>query len=144
MPDPEEEVETEEQDHLLSNSVYDTLKKIAQIYLPAAGTLYFTIAQIWGLPGAEEVVGTIVAVDTFLGVILGFSSKTYNNSDNKFDGEIHVQQNPVTGQKIASMELKKDVSDKLESQKEIVFKVNPIEELELNNQDDMEGDGNDA
>lgn len=137
---PEEEVEeVEEQDHLLSNSAYDTLKNIAQIYLPAAGTLYFTVAQIWHLPGAEEVVGTIVAVDTFLGVILGFSTKTYNNSDGKFDGQIHVQRNPVTGQKIASMELKGDVSDKLENQQPIVFKVNPVEDLELNNQDDMEG-----
>jgi len=134
MPDPE--VEVEEQDHLLSNSVYDVLKHVAQIYLPAAGTLYFTIAQIWGLPGAEEVVGTIVAVDTFLGIVLGFSTKTYNESDAKYDGQIHVQESPE-GQKIATMELNRDVTNKLENQKSIRFKVNPVQPMEPNNQDDL-------
>lgn len=62
----------------MSNKVYDVLKWIAQYLLPAAGTLYFAIAGIWGLPYGEQVVGTITAIDTFLGVILGISSATYN------------------------------------------------------------------
>lgn len=66
----------------LSNKVYDVLKWIAMYFLPAAGTLYFALSGIWGLPYGEEVVGTITAVDTFLGVILGISSATYNK-DNK-------------------------------------------------------------
>ena len=53
------------------------LSKLAQIYLPAAGTLYFTLAGIWGFPYGEQVVGTIVAVDTFIGVCLGVSTKNY-------------------------------------------------------------------
>lgn len=61
----------------LSNKAYDILKWIAQYLLPAAGTLYFALASIWGLPYGEEVVGTITAVDTFLGVILGISSAQY-------------------------------------------------------------------
>lgn len=62
----------------MSNKVYDILKWIAQILLPALGTLYFALSTIWGLPYAGEIVGTITAVDTFLGVILGISSKKYN------------------------------------------------------------------
>ena len=62
----------------LSNTTYDALKWAAQYLLPAAGTLYFSISQIWGLPCGEQVVGTITALDTFLGVLLGLSSNTYN------------------------------------------------------------------
>lgn len=65
----------------LSNKVYDVLKWIAMYLLPAAGTLYFALSGIWGLPYGEEVVGTITAVDTFLGVILGISSATYNKAN---------------------------------------------------------------
>ena len=62
----------------LDNKTYDVLKWIAQYLLPAAGTLYFALASIWGLPYGEQVVGTITAVDTFLGVLLGISSAQYN------------------------------------------------------------------
>lgn len=61
----------------LSNQTYDVLKWIAQILLPASGTLYFALSQIWHLPLGEEVVGTITAVDAFLGALLGISSKKY-------------------------------------------------------------------
>lgn len=64
----------------LSNRVYDILKWIAMYLLPAAGTLYFAIASIWGIPYGEEVVGTITAIDTFLGVILGISSAQYKKT----------------------------------------------------------------
>ena len=65
----------------LSNKQYDVLKWIAQYVLPGVGTLYFTLAGIWGLPYGEQVVGTITAVDTFLGVILGISSAKYKKSE---------------------------------------------------------------
>lgn len=64
----------------LSNSAYDILKWIAQILLPALGTLYFALAGIWNFPFAEEIVGTITAVDTFLGVLLGIASANYNKN----------------------------------------------------------------
>ena len=60
--------------------VYDILKWIAQYFLPAIGTLYFALAGIWGLPYGEQIVGTITAVDTFLGVLLGISSAQYNKA----------------------------------------------------------------
>lgn len=62
----------------MSNKVYDILKKIALVWLPAAGTLYFTLAGIWGFPYAEQIVGTVTAVDTFLGIVLGISTLQYN------------------------------------------------------------------
>ena len=62
----------------MSNKVYDSLKWIAQILLPAIGTLYFAIASIWGLPYAEQIVGTITAIDAFLGALLGISTMQYN------------------------------------------------------------------
>ena len=61
----------------MSNKVYDVLKYITQIGLPAIGTLYFTLSNIWGFPYAEEVVGTISAIVTFLGILLGISSAKY-------------------------------------------------------------------
>jgi len=67
----------------MSNKVYDILKYIAQIILPALATLYFALAGIWGFPYGEEVVGTITAIDTFLGVLLGISTANYNKAQNK-------------------------------------------------------------
>lgn len=64
----------------MSNKVFDTMKYIAQIVLPAIGTLYFALASIWGLPYGEQIVGTITAIDTFLGAILMISTSKYNNS----------------------------------------------------------------
>ena len=61
----------------LSNKQYDILKWIALVLLPALGTLYFGLAQIWGFPYGEQIVGTITVVDTFLGVILGISNAQY-------------------------------------------------------------------
>lgn len=73
----------------MSNRTYDALKHIALIVLPALATLYTTVGPIWGLPFVHEVVATIVAVDTFLGVILKINSSRYNNSDAAYDGTIH-------------------------------------------------------
>lgn len=57
-----------------TNKVYDILKWIAQVVLPALGTLYFALSGIWGFPYGEQVVGTLIAIDTFLGIILGITS----------------------------------------------------------------------
>ena len=67
----------------MSNKVYDVLKWIAMIFLPALGTLYFALAKIWGFPFAAEIVGTISAVDAFLGALLGISTVQYNKEKEK-------------------------------------------------------------
>ena len=66
---------------IFNNRVYDCLKWIAQILLPALATLYFAIAKIWNLPFSEEIVGTITAVDLFLGALLGISTIQYNKQN---------------------------------------------------------------
>lgn len=72
----------------LSNKIYDLLKWIALIVLPAAGALYFALAKIWGFPYAAEIVGTISAVDAFLGALLGISTSQYNKTlEDKTGGE---------------------------------------------------------
>lgn len=65
----------------MSNKLYDVLKWIAMYLLPALGTLYFALAGIWGFPFGEEIIGTITAIDTFLGVILGISSAQYKKGE---------------------------------------------------------------
>lgn len=68
---------------MFSNRVYDFLKIVAQIWLPALSTLYFALAGIWGFPYGEQIVGTITAIDAFLGAILGISTKMYNKEVQK-------------------------------------------------------------
>lgn len=68
----------------MSNQVYDILKYVALIVLPAIGTLYFVLAGIWGLPYGEQIVGTITAIDTFLGALLKISEVQYKK-DNEVD-----------------------------------------------------------
>lgn len=65
----------------MSNKTYDVLKWIALVVLPALATLYFALAGIWGFPYGEEVVGTITAIDAFLGAILGISSINYSKKE---------------------------------------------------------------
>ena len=66
----------------MSNKVYDILKYITQIVIPAVATLYFALAGIWGFPYGEQIVGTLTAIDAFLGALLGISSMVYRGSNN--------------------------------------------------------------
>ena len=72
----------------MNDKMYNVLKWVAQLVLPAAGALYFALATIWGLPYGEQVVGTITAVDAFLGAILGISTVNYNK--NGKDGTLEI------------------------------------------------------
>lgn len=65
----------------MSNKLYDVLKWTAMLFLPALGTLYFALSEIWGLPYGNEVVGTITALDTFVGALLGISSANYKKEE---------------------------------------------------------------
>lgn len=71
----------------MSNNLYDVLKYIAQIVLPALGTLYFALAKIWAFPYGAEIVGTITAVDAFLGALLKISTDQYNSEQQPPDEE---------------------------------------------------------
>ena len=98
----------------LSSKTYDILKYIAIIVLPAIGTLYFAIAKIWGLPFGEEIVGTITAVDTFLGALLQLSKNGF-----EADGDITISSDDPTKWE---MDLAEDVFSK-KSGDIITFKV---------------------
>ena len=65
----------------ISNKLYDILKWLVIIVLPAAGTLYTALSTVWGWPYSNEIVTTITAVDTFLGAVLCISTATYNKGD---------------------------------------------------------------
>lgn len=104
---------------MITGKLYDWLKYIAQIVLPGLGTLYFTLAGVWGLSSGEQVVGTIMAVDLFLGVLLGISQVNYNKQIG--GGVMHVEETEAGGQKF-SLELKGDPAE-LPEKKEVRFKV---------------------
>lgn len=83
-------VEIPPRDFMLGNGLYNKLKWVAQIFLPALGALYFGLGDIWDLPKVTEVVGTIAVVDTFLGLLLGVSARNYNSSNARFDGSLDI------------------------------------------------------
>ena len=64
----------------LPDWLYDTMKWITLILLPAIATLYFALSGIWGFPYAEQIVGTIAAIETFLGALLGISTIQYKKN----------------------------------------------------------------
>lgn len=105
---------------LLGDSAYDRLKRTTTVGLPAVGALYFALAQIWHLPKAEEVVGTVAALNTFLGVFLHASTKSYNKSDSKYAGVIEVEETPDSKQLTISLT---DPNDPIENKDEVTFKV---------------------
>lgn len=62
---------------VLNDKVYEVLKWLLVIVLPAIGTLYTGLAELWGFPLAAEVAATLDYVGTFLGIVLGISSINY-------------------------------------------------------------------
>lgn len=106
---------------MVSNTTYDRLKFLALVLLPAVGTFYFTVAAIWGLPAAEQVVGTIVAFDTLLGVFLGLSNRSYKQeTEGAMIGIVNVVQTDE-GMK-ANLEFPGDPHDIVNHDK-VTFKV---------------------
>lgn len=75
---------------VLPPRVYDFLKWVALVLLPALATLYIALAGLLHLPASNEVSGAIIAIDAFLGAILNLSNKAYNNSEARFDGIVEV------------------------------------------------------
>lgn len=108
---------------ILSNAWYDRLKFVALVVLPGLGTLYFAIAQIWGLPKAEEVVGTVTAVVTFLGLLIKFSDARYNNSDEKYDANI-IKTQRADGQLVYALEFEtREQQERANNKNELLVKL---------------------
>lgn len=102
----------------IRGKAYDILKMIALVILPAIGALYFSLGQIWGFPNIEQVLGTIASIETFLGIILGFSASNYKKRDDRFDGVITIDDRGDTT--LASMEHNRDPR---EFGREAIYKV---------------------
>lgn len=105
---------------VLSDKTYNFLKWFALIALPALGTLYFILSAALGLPYGEKVMGVVSAVMTFLGILLGISTSSYNRSS-AFDGSMVVS-NTNSGKTLYSLELDTPIED-LPTKDSVVFKV---------------------
>jgi len=107
--------------NILSSKQYDIIKWLTVTLLPAIGTLYFALATIWNFPAGEQVLGTLLAVQAFIGVVMGVSTKQYEESGDKYVGEINVHETP---EKLSySLDLK-DAPEDLKEKDEATFKVN--------------------
>ena len=71
----------------LSNKQYNIAKWTVQIASPAFATFYLTLGQLWGLPASDKVVGTLAALTTFSGIILGINSRRYNSAESELPVE---------------------------------------------------------
>lgn len=118
---------------LMNNNLYDSLKFITQIVLPALAVFYIAISPLWSLPKQEEVAGTIMAVDLLLGTLLGLSTRAYNRQQNEldldgggYDGVLDVTQTDEQGEPVYTLGLSsEDLRDALQKGKdEVVLKVN--------------------
>lgn len=116
-----EETNSKSKDYLINNKTYDFLKKLVQIILPAFGTFYLTFGNVWDLPGTKQVSDTIIALCTFIGVLLSISARSYNKSDSKYDGSIEIT-NREDGSKLYSLNLN-DAAEKIDEKKNVNFKV---------------------
>lgn len=108
---------------LIPSKYYNVLKWLTLIFLPAVNTAIFTLGQVWGFDNVAQIVGTIAAINTLLGVSIGISTAQYNASDEKYDGTIDpVFANQQTSD--AALALDSPASGLL-NQKEVLLKVAP-------------------
>lgn len=108
---------------LLSNGVYDILKHGAQFGFPAVIALYYALSQVWGFPNAEQVMGTLAAINVFIGGLVGTSAKAYKSSGAKYDGVLDIKEE--NAKITATLNLDGPAEDLL-TQSEATFKVNTI------------------
>ena len=119
------EPEDESKPFWMSDKTYNFLKWTTQVVLPALATFYLTIGALWGLPEPEKVAATLVALDTLLGTVLVFASKSYQNSPARIDGQVNVIDTPQ--KRVVQFDLGEKFENSVEQKDEIVLKVNPPE-----------------
>jgi hypothetical protein len=111
----------------LNEQAYNFLKWFTLIALPAISSLYFGLSDVWDLPNATQVVGTIALLTTFLGTVLGISTKSYNNSDAAFDGDVQVS--AADGGKTIMQLAFNDPPERLVDRSKLTFKVVHTDEI---------------
>lgn len=107
-------------DHMMGDRAYKLVDALAVLILPGLGTAYFALAQIWGLPAAAKVVGTITVIDTFLGVLLKAAQNSYDKSDSNYDGQMVISE--MNDKKVYQLDLEGDPED-MDSKKKVTFRV---------------------
>jgi Putative phage holin Dp-1 len=112
-----------------SDSVYEFLTKLVQLGLPAVATLYFGLSEIWGLPAADKVVGSLTLLATFFGVLLQISKSNYKSSGAAYDGEMVVMRRSEGGSTF-SLEVDGDPQE-LADKDAVAFKVVPDPDIEF-------------
>lgn len=111
---------------LLKNYTYDRVRSFVELGLPGLGAFYFALSQIWGLPYGEEVVGTLAALTTLLGIFVVISRKQYNEDGPAFDGTMRVLEDDAE-RSLYSLDVDTPL-EKLPKQKEIRLRVAPQKE----------------
>lgn len=106
----------------LSDKVYEVVKWLVAVVIPAVSSAYFALGAIWGLPATEQVVGTLAILATFLGTVLGVSTVSYRSSGSRYDGQMIVTEDPG-GLRQVNLQLNGDPEDFLLSQGQVVFEV---------------------
>jgi hypothetical protein len=135
-------VETEANNpFLLGDKMYNFVKKLVQVIIPAGGALYFALSKIWGFPHGEDVVGSLMAVATFLGVVLGISSAQYTASGAGYQGHMTVQPNSDGVTKVTGLHFDGEPKD-LEGKSAMTFKIHHLAPAKVEEQleEDLEED----
>lgn len=115
---------TQKKSSLLSNRMYNALKWITLLVIPAIGTFYMSLSTIWNFPAGEQVLSTTVALNLFLGTILGLSTRSYNKTEAKYDGDIRVDNRYDAPEEAVVAELDTPL-DEVATKDEVVLKVQP-------------------
>ena len=103
-----------------SNKTYDALMLVAQVILPGAATLYAALSGIWGLPATEQVLGTISAVDVFLGGVLKVQNAKYTPET---AGKIVVDSTTDPNKKVYQFQIDGDPQKVIDGNKTITVGV---------------------
>ena len=107
----------------LPTKIYNFIKYLVLIFMPSLTTLYVLLATQWGWDNITKISTSLTAVTAFLGGLVGIASKNYNNSDERFFGEIHVTGDDE-GAQIDHQVFNEDPSGKtIADKKEVTFKV---------------------
>lgn len=102
----------------LPAKLYDFIKFLVLIVMPALTTLWLALANAWNLDYMTNIAVTLTAITAFLGSLVGVSSRNFNNNE-KFVGETWLAPTDDGWKRIFNV-----TSDEIDpDRKEISFKV---------------------
>lgn len=102
----------------INNRTYDILKWLSLVFLPAVSAFYFALAQAWSFPNVEQIMGTIAAIEIFIGALIGITTPSYNK--HRIDGVMNIVE--TDDKKTYDLSLDK-APEVLDGQSEVIFKV---------------------